>query len=299
MGIIEKVAITGFSQGRTVLFFLDLYDNGSYDVKKNLSLGPADSMSIHSMLGFNHFVFLADSLNNKIYKYDYDHDAMDETNVGRDPRHMCIDNDNMFVTNFESDNVSVIELNSFALTGSIPADIKPHDVKFVSDNLLYTSCYEENIIIENNLLDGSKKYFSTDGKPMHLFANKEEIIVMTYFVNGTISSKVNFIDIKTGEVKSIIKIHGLSSDIDYDDDNKLLYLINIEDKCLYIIDTGKRITSKKIFLGGYPESLCIGNENIYVTNSKKDQITVIEKATLNITNIIMLDFTPDLIKILS
>lgn len=299
MGIIDKVAITGYSQGRTVLFFLDLIDDGSYEVKKKLSLGSMDGMSIHSMLGFNNFVFLADSLNNKIYKYDYDNDVIDETNVGRDPRHMCIGNDNMFVTNFESDNVSVIELNNFVLTGSIPADIKPHDVKFVSDNMLYTSCYEENIIIENNLWDGNQKYFNTNGKPMHLFANKDEIIVMTYYVNGTISSKVNFIDIKTREIKSIIQINGLSSDMDYDHDNKFLFLINIEDKCLYIIDTEKRILTKKIFLGGYPESLSIGKEHIFVTNSKKGQITVIEKGTFNITNIIMLDFTPDLIKILS
>ncbi len=298
MEIIDKVAVTGNRQSKYSLFFLDLKNDGTYQTNEELYLSLLDNISIHSILLNKNIVYMADSINNKIYKYDYDKHMLEETNVGRDPRHMCTDNDIMYIANFESDNISTIDLNSFSLVGSIPAEIKPHDVKLFGSNL-YTSCYEENIIIENNLQNGNKQYYNTDGKPMHLFVNDEKIIVMTYYVNGTISSKINFIDRKSNKINKIIKIQGLSSDIDFDEENNLLYLINIEDKCLYIMDTEKMNIIKKLFLGGYPESLCFSKENIYVTNSKKNQIDVIEKKSLSIVNNIKLDFAPDLIKVLN
>jgi DNA-binding beta-propeller fold protein YncE len=65
------------------------------------------------------------------------------------------------------------------------------------------------------------------------------------------------------------------------------------------MDTEKMNIIKKIYLGGYPESLCFSKENIYVTNSKKNQIDVIEKKSLSVVNNIKLDFTPDLIKVIN
>jgi len=133
---------------------------------------------------------------------------------------------------------------------------------------------------------------------MHIFLEQNYIIAMTYFVNGNIYTKINFLNIETGEMEDVIKIKGLSSDIDFDYENKLLYVINIEDKSLYIIDVNKRSILKKIYIGGYPESLSFGSNNIYVTNSKKNQITIIDIATFSIYKNIDLEFSPDCIKII-
>jgi len=50
-------------------------------------------------------------------------------------------------------------------------------------------------------------------------------------------------------------------------------------------------------LGGYPESISCGSKNIYVTNSKKQQIDIIEKQGHNISTLKLM-FTPGLIKII-
>jgi len=294
----ERVVATGISQGRLMLFIIELWGE-DYVCKKAVNFGGIDKFAIHSIINIGNSVYLADSFNNKIYKYDYYLNEFYETTVGRDPRHMCIGNDMMYVANFESDNISIIDMSSFTLTGSIPAGIKTHDV-VLSDNkkMLYTSCYEENEVIEYNTENENRKYFKTDGKPMHLFLNENSIIVMTYFVNGNVHTKINFIDLITGNIDNVIEIDGLASDFDLDKKNNMLYVINIVDKSLYIIDIIHKGILKKVYLGGYPEYLTIGGKNIYVTNSKKCQIASIEKEGFYISKIINLQFVPDCIKVI-
>lgn len=294
---VEKVVVTGYFRDRFITAVLLLPDDDSYECKKILFFTDTEKTSIHSIDISNSSIYMVDSFNNKIYKYDLDFNEQLETTAGRDPRHLFICNENIYVSNFESDNISVIDSESFSLTGSIPAGIKPHDIKFYEeDKLLYVSCYEENKIMEFDVQSGKSSYIDTDGKPMHIFIDESSIISQTYFVNGNIYSKINFINKNTHEVEHVIKIKGLSSDVDYDIKNKLLYVINIDDKSLYIIDTIKRSILKKIYIGGYPESLSHSSDNIYVTNSKKNQITIIDIQALSVLKNIGLEFSPGCIK---
>lgn len=292
----ERIVLTGISQGRLFLFIIKLAGE-NYIIDKAVNLGSSDSFAIHSMETYENSVYMTDSFNNKIYKYDISSNEFFETNVGRDPRHICLSNDNMYVANFESDNISIIDLNSFALTGSIPAGIKAHDVICSEkSNLLYTSCYEENEVVEYSIDQGLRRTFKTEGKPMHLFMLGDTIIAMTYYVNGNIHTKVNFINLKSGMIDDLIIIEGLCSDFLFDYENNMMYAINIVDKSLYIADAALRKIVKTLYLGGYPESISCSKNNIYVTNSKKQQITVIEKKGYKLSSI-DLQFVPDLIKV--
>lgn len=293
----ERIVTTGKSQGRLFMFTMELLED-AYTINKAVCLGLSTSFAVHSLEVFENSVYMADSFNNKVYKYDCSLNEVLETNVGRDPRHMCLDKENIYVANFESDNISIIDIKSFTLTGSIPAGIKAHDVVYSDrNNSLYTSCYEENELVEYNLDRGLRKSFKTDGKPMHLYVLKDQIIVMTYYVNGNVHTKLNFIDLSNGNIEDIIIIDGLVSDFALDYEDNMLYLINIVDKSLYIADGDLRKVIKKVYLGGYPESLACGRNNIYVTNSKKQQIDKIEKKGYKISSI-ELQFVPDLIKLI-
>lgn len=292
----EKIVTTGVNQGRLFLFVIELQGE-NYVFNKVVNLGKSDSLVIHSMEVSENVVYMADSYNNKVYKYDTISNDFFETNVGRDPRHMCLDNENIYVANFESDNISIIDLNSFTLTGSIPAGIKAHDVIYSEkNNSLYTSCYEENEVVEYIIDKGRSRSFKTEGKPMHLFELNDTIMAMTYYTNGNIHTKINFINLNTTMIEDIIVMDGLCSDFLLDYENNMLYIINIVDKSLYIIDAVLSKIIKKIYLGGYPESLSCGTNNIYVTNSKRQQISIINKKEHNL-RAIDLQFVPDLIKV--
>lgn len=295
----DKISVTGIYQSRLMLFVMDLFSE-EYICKKAVNLGNADKLAIHSIINLENSVYLADSHNSKIYRYNYVLNEFSDVTVGRDPRHMAVDKDNMYVANFESDNISVIDLSNFTLTESIPAGIKPHDVLYDKNNdTLYVCCYEENEIMEYSADREIIRHFTTEGKPMHMFMLEECLIVMTYFINGSVHTKINFIDIKSGKIDKIVLIEGLASDFDIDYKRQLLFLINIVDKNLYIIDIAKKEILKTIFMGGYPENLAVGTDNVYVTNSKKNRITIIESDKLTASEIIQLSFTPSCIKVIN
>jgi DNA-binding beta-propeller fold protein YncE len=292
----EKIVITGISQGKLCMFIMELLGQ-DYSINKALYLGASDSFAIHSIEFFDNAVYMADSYNNKIYKLDSTNNFF-ETNVGRDPRHMCSDKENVYVANFESDNISIIELNTFTLTGSIPAGIKAHDVIYAERNkTLYTSCYEENEVVEYSIDKGTSRRFKTEGKPMHIYVLEDIIIVMTYFVNGNVQTKINFINLINKNIEDTLKIDGLASDFLLDYDNNMLYILNIVDKSLYFADAVSRSIIKKVYLGGYPESISCGSKKIYVTNSKKQQIDIIEKKEHSLSSL-KLQITPGLIKVI-
>lgn len=295
----DKFSVTGVYQGRLMLFIMELIGE-DYICKKAVNLGHDDKTAIHSIINSGSAVYLADSYNDKIYKYDYAINELSDVTVGRDPRHMCIEEDRMYVANFESDNISVIDLPNFNLIESIPAGIKPHDVLYnKNNNRLYSCCYEENEIIEYSSNWEMKRHFITDGKPMHMYVSGNSIIIMTYFVNGNVHTKINFINIDTGKIERAIVIDGLASDFDIDYKKNILYVINIVDKNLYIIDVTKKETAKLLFLGGYPESLTVGEKYVYITNSKKNQITSIDSDDFSVSKSINLGFAPSCIKIIS
>ncbi len=292
----EKIVTTGISHGELFLFEKDL-SGKELSFKKAFNFGAGGNFNLHSMEYFDNAVYMADSYNNKIYKFHKNN--FFETNVGRDPRHMCFDRNNMYVANFESDNISIIDLSSFTLTGSIPAGIKAHDVIYSEENKsLYTSCYEENEVAEYNIDNGRRRGFLTNGKPMHIYLLNDTIIVMTYWMNGKIQTKINFLNLINKNIENTIRIEGLASDFLLDYENEMLYILNIDDKNLYIADALLRSIIKKIYLGGYPESISSGSKYIYITNSKKQRIDVIEKKSYNLSSPIKLNFIPDLIKII-
>ncbi|MDD2495892.1 MAG: hypothetical protein PHE29_11950 [Tissierellia bacterium] len=298
MEYVESVIVSGMSQDKYILLKLGIKNDDSYELNKILHFIDTEKRALHSIFYSDNVVYMVDSFNNKVIKFDFASNSCSDVTVGRDPRHLCLNKDNIYVTNFESDNISVIDNNSFTLAGSIPAGIKPHDIKYYhKDNNLYVSCYEENQIIQLNPHSGETKCLETDGKPMHIFVD-DILIAMTYYANGNIYSKINFLNFETNNIEDIIKIKGLASDIEYDYVHKLLYVINIEDKSIYIIDAIKRKIIKKIQLGGYPESLTVGENYLLVTNSKKKLITLIDIETLTIYKNIELEFTPDCIKII-
>jgi len=294
----DVISVTGIYQGRLMLFIIELQGD-DYICRKAVNLGKEEKSAVHSIMNSGRSVYLADSYNNKIYKYDYVSNELSEETVGRDPRHMCIDINDMYVANFESDNISVIDLCSFALTESIPAGIKPHDVLYSQDKkMLYACCYEENEIIGYSDREPVAR-FTTDGMPMHMLWAEDSIIVMTYFINGNVHSKINFIDAESGKIEKVLILEGMASDLEIDYPRNRLYVINIVDKNLYVIDTAKKEIIKTVFLGGYPESLTAGEKFIYVTNSKKNNIAAVDKDSLNISKVIALDFSPCCIKIIN
>lgn len=303
MNIDEKLLLIANKNDKLFLYVLEINELG-YKIDFAKDLGFIEEILIHSILLNENNVYLTDSYNNKIYKFDMNDNNIIETYVGKDPRHMCIEMNNLYVTNFDSNNISIIDVDTLQLKASIPAGIKPHDIIYINEgDKLFVSCYEENQIIEFILPDEIKRYITIDGKPMHILIFKEKLIVMSYYTNGSIHSQVYtriiIIDALSGLVEDTIEIIGLCSDFNIDYLTEKLFVLNIEDKDIYLIDLNSFKKEKKIHIGGYPECIDFGKKHIIITNSKKNQIIFLDRKDLTVSKTYELNFSPYSFKVLN
>ena len=193
-------------------------------------------------------------------------------------------------------SVSVIDIEKLYLIESVPAGIKPHDIVIDHCNKkVYIASYEENLIIgyENNTK--KRTLYKTEGKPIHVDIYKNRLFVLTYILNGNVASTLNIIDTKNNTIKKQCEIKGLVTNIKYDPFFDSVYMINIEDRYLYCADLLKKEIKKIVFLGGYPEDIVIGNKKIFITNSKKKSLIIIDRKSRKIEDCITLGFSPECI----
>lgn len=294
MEINNKLVISGCFEKKKIVSIININNNLEYTYERILFLNEKSSCSVHSMLCVGEQIYIVDSFNGLVYKYDFINNKSNKIAVGKDPRHIAKLGNKLYITNFESNSISVIDINKFSLIESVPAGIKPHDI-ICHDNSkkIFVTCYEENQIIEYIGKTSDKTIMLTKGKPIHIQNNEDNVFVLSYILKGNVKSKLNIIDIKKRILKNSYIVEGLVTNIKYDKDNECIYMINIEDRYLYKVDLLKDKTNKACYLGGYPEDIDISDDYIYVTNSNNKSLTIINKLSGQIENIIDLLFTPE------
>lgn len=252
-----------------------------------------NKIMLHSCLLQKNNIYILDSFNNLLIKYDMSNNEYLECYTGKDPRHICKCGDNIYVTNFESDSIAIIDDKSCTLTGLVAVSSKPHDIiAHQEDNKLYIACYEENKILEYDIGSSEKKHLEIDGKPMHLILFDNYLFTMAYQVNGNISSEIYIINLNNYEIEKKYLIDEITSNFAYDEDTNMLYVLAIESGTVYSINLSNEQTKKQIHLNGYLENIFISKKHLHIINSSRNNITIIDKSTSQQIKNISLKFSP-------
>lgn len=252
-----------------------------------------NKIMLHSCLLQESNIYILDSFNNLLIKYDINSMEYLDCYTGKDPRHICKYRDNIYVTNFESDSISIIDDKSCTLTESISVNSKPHDiVAHHTNNKLYIACYEENEILEYDIDKSEKKYLEIAGKPMHLILFNNYLFAMAYKVNGSTSSEIYIINLNNYIVEKKYHINEMTNNFTYDADANMLYILAIESGTVYLIDLKNESIKKQIHLNGYLESVFVSKKHIYIANSSRNNISIIDKFTSQQIKNITLNFSP-------
>jgi len=232
-----------------------------------------------------------------VIKYNLENNEYLECNTGKDPRHLCKCLENIYITNFESDSISIIEADKCILTGTMTVGVKPHDIVSNIDNTkLYIACYEENQILEYDLITSDKKYFNINGKPMHLIVCDNCLFVLSYLLNDFISTELYIINLNTGKVEKTYLIKEITTNFVYDKDTNKLFILAIESGYVYTINLSTDQIKKQIHLNGYLEDLSVSNQFLYIANSNRNDILIVDKLDFKQISNIILDFSPLYIK---
>jgi YVTN family beta-propeller protein len=198
--------------------------------------------------------------------------------VGSSPSHMVLNGDTIYVSNSDSNSISIIDRNNFQLIGNIPVGEKPHDIKV--DNSLKRIYVANNdshsihVVFLENLI---QKEIRLDCNPLHLYISSQYLYALCSQVNGISKSSIIVIDKKNESIVNKIDIEGSFIDMVVLEKKGIVYTTNIEDGFIYKININKNEILCKYFIGGMPNILLWDNNNlIYITNASKNIITVFD-----------------------
>lgn len=269
------------------------FDDNDFKIESLYDKTYNNKIMLHSCMMQENNIYILDSFNNLMIKYDIENNEYLECYTGKDPRHICKCRDNIYVTNFESDSIAIIDDKSCTLTGSIAVSSKPHDiVAHQENNKLYIACYEENEILEYNIDSSEKKRINIGGKSMHLILFNNYLFAMAYKVNGNISSEIYIINLDNYNIEKKYLIDEMTGNFVYDEDTNMLYVLAIESGTVYSIDLNNEQIRKQVHLSGYLESIFVSKKHLYIADTNKDNITITDKAVHGQIKIIALSFSP-------
>ncbi|WP_229391627.1 PKD domain-containing protein [Methanosarcina sp. DH2] len=198
-----------------------------------------------------------------------------------------------YVTNGESDNISVIDTTTDKVTATISvgsnpmgAVINPNGTKVYVVN----SHSNDVSIIDtatNNVIATVPVGSSPQG--VAVSPNGKQV-----YVTKPTSNNISVIDTTKNTVVSTVKTGRGPTGVAVSADGKKIYVTNYGDKTVSIIDTATKAVITTVSVGKGPKEITITPDGtkVYVANSDSGSISVIDTATNNITDTVKVEGAP-------
>lgn len=210
---------------------------------------------------------------NNIFKIDIDKkEILDLVYVGSSPSHIEIYNRCIYVTNSDSNSISVIEEENFDLIETIAVGEKPHDLKIdkLRKKLFVANSNEYSISIIDLVKDDIEKIF-LDINPLHLHILNQNMFILSCGSYGEMKSSISLFNLEDKKVFRKIFIEETLLDMVVIKDLNIVFTTNGGDGFLYKIDYITQKIIDKIYIGGMPNDILWDNNSIlYISDSTKD-----------------------------
>ena len=196
----------------------------------------------------------------------------DNISIGGSLNQIALCNGELFISNEDSNSIYIINENSLNPVGIITVDEMPHGFDFNKyNNKLYVSCINSIFCIDTTSKNIVKKV-DTDFKSWHIKLDKNRSEIYT----STLDGKVVILDEKTMNVKNIFNNFLLPVQISFSYKYKKIYIADLGDNSIKILDycTGEYI--KRIKVNGIPQGLEISKdeERIFVSDTQNNSVKV-------------------------
>jgi YVTN family beta-propeller protein len=196
--------------------------------------------------------------------------------LGRFPICIKIYDKKIYILNCDSNSLSILDESTLHLVEEIYLGEKPSDLQIDSMSLkAYIANTNGNSISIINLLDNSVEVQSINSQPIRIFIKNGKIYILSYINNGVMNfSSISVLDLYSKELRDY-KIKGIYIDFVMVDDNNFL-LSNPEDGYLYNFNLENKSLTKRLLIGGMPNKIIKDNNYIYLTDLLNDLVLIID-----------------------
>ena len=209
----------------------------------------------------------------------------DTITVGTGPSSMILVGSDVYVTNFDSTDVSVIDTNTNTVTDTITVGTRPLLATLVGTDLYVINVDTSNVSVIDTNTNTVTDTITVGTSPYSSTLVSTDLYVMNYD-----SSNVSVIDTNTNTVTDTIVVGTtpLSSTLVGTD----LYVNNGGDTSVSVIDTNTNTVTDTIVVGTTPLSSTLVGTDLYVNNGGDTSVSVIDTNTNTVTDTIVVGTTP-------
>jgi|GEM_PF-973155 len=193
-----------------------------------------------------------------------------------------------YVTNYDSNEVSVINTATNRVTATVPVGTGPEGAVVTPDGKkIYVTNYEDDTIsVIDTATNNVTSTVGVGSSPWGIIVNPDGKKV--YVVNYD-SGTTSVIDTATNNVTATVKVGSCPEGIVVNPAGTKVYVANYEDDTISIIDTANNIVTANVTVGDCPSGVAItpDGKKVYVTNYEDNTTSIIDTAnnivTANVT----------------
>lgn len=250
-------------------------------IGESKSIGPSQ-MEISE----DGLLYLVNSYDDSLMKIDIEKvTLLNWIKVGRYPICLRVFKDEIYVVNSDSNSISVIDKEGFTLIEDISLEERPTDMAIDREDFkIFIANANSHSISILDLNNNDVEHIRLDKQPIKIIIENNRLFLLSYVNNGIENySNLSELGIKKQDTIKSIDFKGIFSDLIKIKDKEIFYMLNIDEGYLYRVFIDEEIKITKIYLGGMPNSICWdGENNLYITNSQKDLLTLVDESNQEI-----------------
>lgn len=201
---------------------------------------------------------------------------------GTYPTGVCVDETKIFVSNGDSDSISVIDIYSKELIGQVVLGEMPVDIKFSWDNeVLIIALYKTNTLaLMDKNTQAVKRIKLNDTSPLGTH-EADDLLFIYGFDNDSQGGVIDCLDKRSQKIINSIKVSSMPLGLTYHKD--FIYVSNGEMGEIIAINTNNG-QQKTLDVGGMPQSVVIDEDNqkLYIADSIKGEIRIVDLLSFSV-----------------
>lgn len=274
--LLNKIIVTNYGENT-----ISIIDKGNLSYINTIDLKaiiPARKGITRAILEDKQTLLVLDSDNDSLYRIDLNkRELLKQLNLGRCPFRIKSYKDRIFVTNLDSNSLSIIDKDEFSIIENIYLGEKPTDLAIDEDSgkLFITNLNSYSISIvdyENDEVAQIKLPYM----PFRVKVDKNGFYILGFINNNTLNSSMLTFFSKNNIGKWERVIEGIYFDFFKDRDRDLFYLVASEDSWLYEFDKNADIHKKKVYIGGLTNFINYDLGFLYLNDMVNDKIIVVD-----------------------
>ncbi len=252
---------------------ISVLDYQTFELEQEIKL-EYDMRPHHFCVDYkNNVMYIPSSINGILYVLDLSNNKIIDTlSIGGSLSNIALHNEELFVTNEDTNSIYIIDANSIKPIGLIGVEEMPHGLDFDESNgVLYIPCKNSIVSIDTE----SKKVLNqlkSNFKTWHIKIDNNNDEIYTTTLDG----ELVIVDKADMKIKKIVNKFLVPVEVDFSYKNKRIYVADLGSKNIFILDYKTKEVLHKIKIDGYPQGLRVSpdEEYLFVSDTYNNSIKI-------------------------